>query len=481
MHNGTLTQSTSDFNGGRHLALDGRTQPIEISNGPPPHNLEAEQALLGAILLENGALKCVSSFLEGRHFFDPLHAQIFNTAEKLIQSGKKATPVTMRAFFENAEPITSTLTVPRYLGDLCAAATSTINAKSYARTIYDLATRRALVLIGEDIVNNAYEHSVDVSPEAQITNAQRRLRQLSHASHEELAPISLREFLERPLEPRQFVVPGLLPLSGIAMIYAWRGVGKTWFGLALAHAISCGGSFLKWKIDRPHRVLYIDGEMVAVTLRDERLKPIAAASTANPPTDKHFCFLCADLRENGLPNLSTPEGQAEIDRIIGDTEVVVFDNVSTLFRSGRENEAESWMPVQDWLLKHRREGRSTIIIHHAGKGKDQRGTSRREDVIDVVLNLRAPSDYEPSEGARFEVHFEKARGLAGDAVEPFEAKLEQRNGFAVWTYRDVEDSKLEDIKELKSEGRTIRQIAEELGLSKSAVHRALKRADGGFL
>jgi putative DNA primase/helicase len=219
--------------------------------------------------------------------------------------------------------------------------------------------------------------------------------------------------------------------------------------------------------------------MVAVTLRDERLKPIVAASSTKPPTDDHFRILCADLHEDGLPNLSTPEGQAAIDRVIGDAEVVIFDNVSTLFRSGRENEAESWMPVQDWILKHRREGRTVIIIHHAGKGKAQRGTSRREDVLDVVLNLRAPSDYEPSEGARFEVHFEKARGLVGDDVEPFEAKLELRDGKALWTKRDVEDSKLADIEELKNEGRTVRQIAQELSMSKSAVQRALNRIKEG--
>jgi putative DNA primase/helicase len=180
-----------------------------------------------------------------------------------------------------------------------------------------------------------------------------------------------------------------------------------------------------------------------------------------------------------LPNLSTPEGQAAVDRIIGDAEVVIFDNVSTLFRSGRENEAESWMPVQEWILKHRREGRAVVIIHHAGKGKAQRGTSRREDVLDVVLNLRAPSDYEPSEGARFEVHFEKARGLVGDDVEPFEAKLELRDGKALWTKRDVEDSKLADIEELKNEGRTVRHIAQELSMSKSAVQRALNRSKEG--
>src|SRR6478735_4991143 len=79
-----------------------------------PHNLEAEQALLGAILINNEAHDRVSDFLEPHHFYDPLHQQIFETAAKLIASGKQATPITLRTFFEHAERIDATLTVPQY-------------------------------------------------------------------------------------------------------------------------------------------------------------------------------------------------------------------------------------------------------------------------------------------------------------------------------------------------------------------------------
>jgi putative DNA primase/helicase len=132
--------------------------------------------------------------------------------------------------------------------------------------------------------------------------------------------------------------------------------------------------------------------------------------------------------------------------------------------------------VQNWLLKLRRQGRSVIIIHHSNKAKAQRGTSKREDVLDVVLNLREPSDYEPSEGARFEVHFEKSRGLsATEAVNPFEAKLDVRGGAAVWTMRDIEDARLAEILELKDEGMSVRKIAEKLGMKKSTVQRAIEK------
>ena len=97
-----------------------------------PHNLEAEQALLGAILVNNEAHDRVSGFLEPHHFFDPLHQQIYETAAKLIASGKQATPITLKTFFENAEPIDADMTVPQYLGRLAANAATIINAATTA-------------------------------------------------------------------------------------------------------------------------------------------------------------------------------------------------------------------------------------------------------------------------------------------------------------------------------------------------------------
>jgi replicative DNA helicase len=146
-----------------------------------PHNIEAEQALLGAILVNNEAHDRVSSFLEPYHFYDPLHQQIYETVSKLIASGKQATPITLRTFFENAEPVDAGRTVPQYLGELGAKATTIINARDYGRTIEDLATRRSLILIGEDMVNAAYDSPVDFPPKEQIEEAETRLFALAEA------------------------------------------------------------------------------------------------------------------------------------------------------------------------------------------------------------------------------------------------------------------------------------------------------------
>src|SRR6187200_2689938 len=144
----------------------------------PPHNQEAEQALLGAILVNNEALDRVSSFLQPRHFINPLHGRIYESVSQLIRGGKRATPITLKTYFENEVPI-GDLAVPQYLGRLASNATTIINAEDYGRTIYDLAIRRQLIEIGEIMVNTAYDSPIDAPPNSQIEQAELRLFELA--------------------------------------------------------------------------------------------------------------------------------------------------------------------------------------------------------------------------------------------------------------------------------------------------------------
>ncbi len=143
-----------------------------------PHNIEAEQALLGAILVNNEAFYRVSDFLEAAHFFEPIHAQIFDIAGSLIRGTKTATPVTLKTFLP-ADLDIGGMNGAQYLARLAAEATTIINAQDYGRTIYDLALRRDLIGIGEDMVNVAYDAPVDFAPRAQIEDAERRLFELA--------------------------------------------------------------------------------------------------------------------------------------------------------------------------------------------------------------------------------------------------------------------------------------------------------------
>src|SRR6187431_361612 len=143
-----------------------------------PHNIEAEQALLGAILVNNEAFYRVSDFLEPAHFFEPIHQKVFQLARDLIRAGKLATPVTLKTFLDASIDIGG-LTVSQYLARLAAEATTIINAEDYGHTVYDLSIRRALIQVGEDMVNVAYDAPVDFSPRNQIEDAERRLYELA--------------------------------------------------------------------------------------------------------------------------------------------------------------------------------------------------------------------------------------------------------------------------------------------------------------
>ncbi|MBS7699547.1 MULTISPECIES: replicative DNA helicase [unclassified Chelatococcus] len=142
-----------------------------------PHNIDAEQALLGAILVNNDAYFRVSDFLEAEHFQEEVHRRIYEVATSLIKAGKIATPITLKTFLGDQD--LGGVTIPQYLARLAAEATTIINAEDYGRTIHDLAVRRRLIEIGEDMVNEAYDSAVDVSPRDQIEEAERRLYELA--------------------------------------------------------------------------------------------------------------------------------------------------------------------------------------------------------------------------------------------------------------------------------------------------------------
>src|SRR6266481_1627635 len=142
-----------------------------------PHNVEAEQGLLGAILINNDAFYRVSDFLQPKHFYLKVHQEIYETSGSLIRMGKLANPVTLKTFVTEAD--LGAMTVSQYIARLAAEATTIINAVDYGRTIYDHAIRRDLIEIGEEVVNNAYDAPVDFAPRAQIEDTERKLYALA--------------------------------------------------------------------------------------------------------------------------------------------------------------------------------------------------------------------------------------------------------------------------------------------------------------
>jgi hypothetical protein len=287
--------------------------------------------------------------------------------------------------------------------------------------------------------------------------------------------ITVRELLELEVKPREYVLDPILRSRETAMVYAWRGVGKTYFSLGAAYAIAAGDRIFSWTAPMPRRVVYIDGEMPIEVLKDRMAALIGGAAT-EPPSDDYLRIITADLQDGPLPNLASPGGQRFFEDLVADAEVVFIDSISTLCWGSKENDGDDWGPMQQWILRLRRQGKSVVLIHHEGKQGTQRGTSRREDVLDVSIRLAQPTDYSPEQGARFEVHFKKTRSAFGDAVKPFEALLAIRDGRAEWQVRDLQDVMLHRVAALVNDGATEREIADDLGIPKTTVHRYKERA-----
>jgi len=142
-----------------------------------PHNVDAEQALLGAILVNNEAFYRVSDFLEPAHFYEPIHREIYEVIGKFIRAGKSADPITIKPHLP--DEFLADMTMPQYLARLAAEATTVINASDYGQSIYDLAIRRNLILVGEEMVSVAYESDVEMTPNKQIEKVEGELFQLA--------------------------------------------------------------------------------------------------------------------------------------------------------------------------------------------------------------------------------------------------------------------------------------------------------------
>lgn len=297
---------------------------------------------------------------------------------------------------------------------------------------------------------------------------------IQEGKSKELVSLTIEEFLKRDFPPRTNLLAPWLPSQGLVQVYAYRGVGKTHFALGVAVAVASGGDFLKWSAPESKRVLYLDGEMPAVTIQ-ERLSTIVQANDIEFDPG-NLNIINPDLQEYGMPDLASFDGQDALKPYTDEADLIIVDNISTLCRAGAEDKADDWMIVQDWALRMRAAGKSVMFIHHAGKSGAQRGTSKREDVLDTVIALRHPVDYEQERGAEFEVHFEKARGITGDDVKPFVARLEAIDGHMDWTVTDLEKRNHLKVIQLTNDGWTGKEIAEELGINKSTVSRHLKRA-----
>lgn len=293
-----------------------------------------------------------------------------------------------------------------------------------------------------------------------------------------LKAISMEEFLLSTLPERDYLLHPVIPEQGIVMLVAKRGIGKTFTALHMSLSVAGGLSLFNWHAPKARRVLYVDGEMPAISMQ-ERLAALATGMAAPPHAMQNFSIITPDIQSRPMPDLATTYGQQALEPFLAGVDLLVLDNLATLCRTGKENESQSWTPMQTWLLDLRRRGMAVLLVHHAGKSGDQRGTSAREDIMDTVISLRRPTTYSVAEGARFEVHLTKARGIVGEDAMPFEVHLRSEGNQLIWDVNELVNVQAEQLKQLLAEGFSIRDCADEMGLTKSVVHRLKKKLEEG--
>jgi replicative DNA helicase len=178
------------------MKFDQRPEPLDNLDTPrkPPMNLQVEQGLLGALLLDNSLLDRVEGILDADHFFDALHGEIFRRIGSAVVAGRSATPVTLSPAFNDAEPIRPDLTVPQYLGQLAANTSATsVTIRDYARVIRDASLRRTLITVGEELAAAANDQRSDSTPEQLIERAEASLYAVAPKQVNERASVSFAE------------------------------------------------------------------------------------------------------------------------------------------------------------------------------------------------------------------------------------------------------------------------------------------------
>ena len=292
------------------------------------------------------------------------------------------------------------------------------------------------------------------------------------------------------IPPKQQLISPWLTEKSITLISGWRGTGKTWFALSLIGAANSGKQFGPWKAGKPVSCLYLDGELPIEDIK-ERLNDLGTDTN-----NKNSPYIYSNDYETskGYPraNLYNKDWCKEMKQILIylDVKLWVIDNLASLAGGSDENTKKDWDPINSWLLDLRFAGISTIMLQNTNKAGGQRGTSAREDNIDISIILEKPSNYKQDEGCRFITKFTKNRVKTRDLylIKDTEFSLIQNElGKSEWTHgkpkpQSTNSNKKRDIIKAISNGMVRKEIATKFNVSSSYITKISKDAEKtGFL
>ena len=303
----------------------------------------------------------------------------------------------------------------------------------------------------------------------------------------EFKSVSLQELTLMDIPPRKAIIDPLIMEGSSMEINGGTGIGKTWFTLEMLCSICTGEKFLgKYEIANPRPVYYIDGEMPLDSIR-ERMNMIMARYIYKYKVSEIPFHISNPLlfKNNFIPKINDtkitqPMFKDEVKRfsdIYQKPLFICFDNLSCL-TDYKENDNDDWTSMLDMYTELKHEGHSICHVHHVGKGGHQRGASRKHDALDTVIHLKRPEDYDASEGAVFNVRYDKHRHFAGEYARSFKCSIKvDDNNKVSWDISDFKDVASEELLTAYCMGLpdiTYTKLEEEFGISKSSIGRTIK-------
>jgi len=392
------------------------------------HLLEAERSVLGGLMLNDEKWTFVQSILSVDDFYLQEHQVVFTAIKAVIAKGDHPDPITLADYLqsqENLETIGGGELLGKLVKSLQSNTPSASNLLAYARIV----RKNSLLRQKEEA------HKKRCSAR-ELLEIEKAIFSVDNPDSGDKSQ-SLETFTQQEITARELILDPIMTTHSETIVYAEPGVGKTLFITDLAFAIACGGHAIKWPVTAPRKVLIVDGEM-PVPLLMERYDELIERNNGLKP---EYMRIVSALDYDGDMDLITPEWQQVIDHIIEkhQIEVLFLDNLSALFNLDQVKQPD-WTPAKLWLKRLRNMGLATILVHHSNKQKTIFGTSALSRQPDNIIALLRPEDYSQEEGAVFDVCFEKARGLFGDAIAPFRTSLNAHG----WLIENDKDLQLSD-------------------------------------
>lgn len=393
--NGAAYERDTATGGEMRAELRTVTPPDMTSEAPPdaqllpPHSIEAEQGVLGSLMLDNSALEIAAGIVQVEDFYTSDHRLIFRAISEVITAGDSADVVMVSERLKAAGKLAEVGGVA-YLNEIVSNTPSAAHSKQYAEIVAERSRLRTLAAIGRDIQGRAYAPGADIDEVRDVARIQ--LEGIAVPGKSTFRAVSLREMIDRP--PAQWTIKGLLPRHGIGTIYGEYGSGKSF--VTLDTVMAPARELDEWRALRVKGggVVYIYAEGAGGA--PQRIKAYCQHHGVNPDSVRlEIIADRIDLRNPGAQLQELVRCIRDAAKRIGEVVIVVVDTLTRTMPGGSDNKPEDMSAyVENCVALGESAGAFVLIVHHTGKDltKGSRGHSSLPAAVDVEIEVKRDDD-----------------------------------------------------------------------------------------